>query len=160
MAASDHTPDAASEALATWSGSPLDLKNRGAWIEAGSPVAVVATDKKWLAWAAVDEADAPAVAAGQPVRVQVDQAATQTLTGQVTAVSQRSRDNESAFAPKSKKPPQLGEDPYYVVEIELAPDEAVPLLPGARGQAKIEVERSTIGRILKMKFERALARVL
>ena len=51
---------------------------------------------RWIAWAGVDQADAPAVEAGQPVRVLLDEQPMTVYAGRVTQVSRRARDNRAA----------------------------------------------------------------
>lgn len=146
--------------LASWSGTPIDARNRGAWLEPGAAIAIIApTDGKWLVWAGVDEADAPTVEPGQRVRVIFDQASTTIVEGRVLRTSQRSRLNDDApSAGESALRPELGKEPYHVVEIELDPT-TTPIQPGARGTAKIITAESTIGEAVMLQLRRALVRV-
>lgn len=150
----------AEDSLPQWSGSPLDKRNRGAWIEPGTPVAVVAEGDAMVAWAGVEQGDVSAVELGQAVRVLADQQPTSILAGRVVQVSRQARDNSPAGA----RPPQvqaelLGDERYHVVEIELDASDA-PLLPGARGTAKIATYRSTAGELVLMQLRRAFQRAM
>ncbi len=147
------------DTLRPWSGSPLAERNRGAWIDPGTPLAVVAEPGDWVAWAGVDQADAPAVDAGQAVRAIVDEYPTTVLTGRVAQVSRRARDNRpSGVARKLRDEPLLGDDRYHVVEIALDAS-ADGLFAGARGMAKIATYESTLGELAWLHVRRALARV-
>ncbi len=146
------------DALPSWSGSPLDARNRGAWIDPGAPLAVVAAPGGWIAWAGVDQADVPAVNEGQGVRMVVDQQPSTVHTGRVTRVSRRARENQTA--PQRRDDAAMaGEDRYHVVEISIDASDA-PLLAGARGVAKIATYESTLGRIVWHELRQTFARVL
>ena len=136
------------DTLPTWTGSPLDERNLGAWIEQGTPLAVIAPSGPWTAWAGVDQSDAPDVQPGQQARIIVDQHPTTIFTGRVTEVSRRARDNSPAGA---AAPPRdadtLGDDRYHVVKLTLdAPSDA--LLASARGTTKIAAYDATVGELL------------
>jgi putative peptide zinc metalloprotease protein len=141
----------ADDALAPWSGSPLEARNLGAWIEPGTPLAVIASPGGWTAWAGVDQADAPVVEVGQAARLIVDERPTEILTAHVTQVSRRARDNDAgADAQTRRQRDALGDDRYHVVELELdGIDEAtrLALFAGARGTVKITAERTTLGEL-------------
>ena len=146
--------------LPPWHGSPLAADNLGAWIEASTPLCVIASGKGAVAWAGVEQADAPAVAAGQTVRLLVDEQPFAPLNGRVTQVARRARlnhdENERGSAASQAL---LGDDRYHVVQI--AVDAAdVPLLPGAHGMARITTERSNIGSLVLDSIRRTLQRVL
>jgi putative peptide zinc metalloprotease protein len=141
----------ADDALAPWSGSPLEARNRGAWIEPGTPLAVIASPGGWTAWAGVDQADAPAVEVGQTARLIVDERPTEILTARVTQVSRRARENNAgADAQTRQQRETLGDDRYHVVELALdGLDGATQsaLFAGARGTVKITAERTTLGEL-------------
>ena len=145
--------------LRAWRGSPLDSRNRGAWIEAGTPLAVVAEDGGgWKAWAGVEQADVPAVEAGQAARVIVDQRPTDVITGKVVDVARRARSNKGQFSAHAEHGESLGEGAYHVVQIAL---ESSPssLLPWARGDAKIATYDSTVGRLILDELRRTFRRL-
>jgi putative peptide zinc metalloprotease protein len=146
--------------LPPWHGSPLDAKNLGAWIEARAPLCVIASGEGAVAWAGVEQADIPAVAAGQTVRLLVDEQPFSPLSGRVTQVARRARLNhDESESGDAARQSLLGDDRYHVVQIAVD-DAGLALLPGAHGTAKITTERSNIGSLMLDSVRRALQRVL
>jgi putative peptide zinc metalloprotease protein len=141
----------AEDALAPWSGSPLEARNRGAWIESGTALAVIASPGGWTAWAGVDQSDAPAVEVGQTARLIVDERPTDILTAHVIQVGRRARQNTVGSETQTRQQREtLGDDRYHVVELKLDDiDEAtqLALFAGARGTVKITAERTTLGEL-------------
>jgi putative peptide zinc metalloprotease protein len=153
--AEEHSPDK----LGAWSGSPLDCRNEGAWIELGMPLAIVAEPGGWTAWAGVEQADVPAVEIGQSVRVVADDSPASILTGSVISVARRARSNESDRAANTSRfKPTTSENKYHVVQIEIN-DADAPLFAGARGTAKIDAYRSTVGALVLDELRRTFQRV-
>lgn len=147
------------ETLPLWSGSPLANRNLGAWIEAGTPLAVVAEPGEWVAWAGVEQSDVTAVETGQAARIIVDERPTTILTGRVAQVSRRARDNRPGEVDaKRRNAAVVGDDRYHVVEIALDAS-AESLFAGARGTALIATNETTLGKLAWMHLRRALARV-
>jgi putative peptide zinc metalloprotease protein len=146
--------------LRPWTGSPLDEKNLGAWIESGTPLAVIAANDELVAWAGVQQADVPEVEVGQPVRMVADQLPMQIVNGRVISVARRARTNEQ-LAEGNRQPDHssLGDGWYHVVEIELD-EPAATLLPGARGTVKIATYDSTVGKLVLNELRRTFQRVL
>ena len=144
--------------LATWNGSPLDPHNLGAWIEPKTPLCVIAGSATVAAWAGVEQADVPVVSAGQTVRVLVDEQPFSAVTGRVTHVASRGHANHAADREStSSSASPLGDVRYHDVKIEL--DDALPLLPGSRGVAKITIERSNLGTLVMNALGRTFHRV-
>lgn len=158
LAPPDHArPQPSADALRKWTGSPLDRRNLGAWIEPGTPLGVVASGNRQIAWAGVEQADVPEVAAGQSVRILADEQPTTVLTGRVRSIARRARksDDDQRRSPHAAA---LSDASYHAVEIELDKD-AAPLLPGARGVAKISAYESTLGAIVLDELRRTFQRV-
>jgi putative peptide zinc metalloprotease protein len=149
----------AEAALRPWAGSSLSGQNLGAWIEQGTPVAVVAEPGSWVAWVGVDQADVTAVEEGQLARMIVDNRPTTILEGRVVQVSRRARKSRS----KDSRAPQrdeaaLGDDRYHVVELAVdATDDS--LFAGARGVAKITTYDTTLGELAWTTLRRAFSRL-
>src|SRR5690606_22277622 len=104
--------------LPGWAGSPLDGRNLGAWIDPRTPLCVVAPGDGAVAWAGIEQADAPAVAAGQAVRLLVDEQPLSALQGRVIQVARRARLNHDR--PEEVSSPGeslLGDERYHVVQI-------------------------------------------
>ena len=136
------------ERLGAWSGTALAERNRGAWIEPGVALAVVAPAGEQLVWAAIDTADVSSVAAGQPVRIVFEQAPLQVFTGEVRRVTRRVRTADDDRHPTGEQRPNGSTRTSHIAEIALdAPSSA--LLPGARGTVKIETSRTTIGWLIR-----------
>jgi putative peptide zinc metalloprotease protein len=149
----------AARTLGGWRGSPLDSRNLGAWIEAGTPLAVLAEGGGgWKAWAGVEQADVPAVEPGQAARVLVNQQLAKVISGKVIDVARRARSNKGRFTARAERSNSLGEAEYHVVQIALDSPPA-SLLPGARGEAKIATYESTVGRIVLDELRRTFQRV-
>jgi putative peptide zinc metalloprotease protein len=146
-------------ALRPWSGSPMEARNTGAWIEPGTALAVIAAGDEKIAWAGVEQADVPAVEVGQQVRLIADQQPMQILTGRVLDVARRARRNDGDRGPASQRSESSLDDAWYhVVQIELEKS-AAPLVPGARGTAKIETYDSTVGELVLNQVRRTFQRV-
>jgi putative peptide zinc metalloprotease protein len=147
------------DALRPWSGSPLEGRNVGAWIEPGTALAVIATGDEKIAWAGVEQADIPAVDVGQKVRLIADQQPMEILTGRVLDVARRARSNNSDRTRASRRSESSLEDAWYhVVRIELD-ESAAPLVPGARGTGKIATYDSTVGELVLNQVRRTFQRV-
>ncbi|MCC6493923.1 MAG: HlyD family efflux transporter periplasmic adaptor subunit [Pirellulales bacterium] len=147
------------DTLPTWGGTPLEARNRGAWIEAGTPLAAVVRPAGLAAWAAVGQADAPLVEPGQQVRLVAEQAPTEIYRGRVVDVARRARSNQSEYGwgSRAKQSPQ-SEGRYHVVRIELAAT-GTGLLVGARGTAKIDTLDTTVGELLLDRARRTFQRM-
>jgi putative peptide zinc metalloprotease protein len=146
------------DTLTRWHGSLLDERNRSAWVEMGTPLAIVAARGAWTAWAGVEQADVPAVEVGQSVRLLAEQQPTTILTGHVVEVSRRARANESERTAASHKPSAIGDSRYHVVEIKLdGPEEA--FRAGSRGTAKIATYDSSVGALVLDELRRTFRRV-
>ena len=126
--------------LAVWSGSPLEPRNLGCWVEPGTVLCMVADPNKLEALVAIDQADVAEVQPGQTVRLLLDSSPVRVLTGEVVQVARRS-------AKRTGVDPAIDEGKYHLVQVRLDLDDT-PLLVGARGVAKIEARRSTLSSIV------------
>jgi putative peptide zinc metalloprotease protein len=145
--------------LRAWRGSPLETRNNRAWIEAGTPLAIVAEDGGgWKAWAGVEQADVPAVQAGQAARILLDQQPMKVFHGTVVEVARRAKSNQAPLAVHVERNDSLGEEAYHVVQIALESPPAT-VLPGARGLVKIATYDSTVGRLVLDELRRTFQRV-
>jgi putative peptide zinc metalloprotease protein len=145
--------------LPGWNGSPLEACNLGAWIEPRTPLCVIAPGDRSVAWAGVEQADAPAVAPGQAVRILVEEQPLSAHDGRVVQVARRARLNhDDADAGSGAKRSLLGDERYHVVQIAIDGD-AQPLLPGSRGVARIITDESNVGTLALDSLKRLLQRV-
>lgn len=136
IAAPDQKQDAEPVRLATWSGSPLDGRNRGSWVEPGTVLCTVGDPEKLAALVTIDERDVAEVQPGETVKILLDSAPVRILTGTVKQVASR------ALEP-SKDEPQIAAARRHVVEVELDSADAAVLV-GTSGTAKIEASRQTL----------------
>ena len=119
----------------------------GAWIDAGTPLGIVAAAGGSTAWAGVEQADVPAVEPGQPVRLVVEQRPWEVLTGRVTEVSQRARINHRQEPGNAKREatsrrrslPRRADRPGRPVAVAA---------PRIRGMAKISTYESSVGQLV------------
>jgi putative peptide zinc metalloprotease protein len=134
--------------LPTWSGSPLEPRNAGCWIEPGTVLCTVADPRRLDALVAIDQADVLEVKPGQPVRILVASSPVRVLEGEVVEVAQRGA---------KRATPQPTADPgkYHLVEVRLTTDDEL-LLVGSRGTAKIEASHTTLGAMLSNQLRRML----
>jgi putative peptide zinc metalloprotease protein len=142
------------DALAAWNGTPLEPRNRGAWIEPGTLLGTLVSGDLSMAYAAVDPADIGAVEPGQQVRIAALQYPFKALRGEVRSVTERAQANDPSQPGGPVRDPSRANPPYHVVEIALEPS-APSLIGGGRGTARIETYRSTLGELAL----RALSRV-
>jgi putative peptide zinc metalloprotease protein len=133
--------------LKPWTGSPLEPKNAGAWLEAGTPVAVVGQPEELKAWSAVDPRDVPSVAPGQRVELAFEGVDFVTFDATVRQIAQRARQNSAAESAAKKQPRGTAAEVYHVVELDVAAS-GKSLTPNRHGSAKILVSRSTLGQSL------------
>ncbi len=132
--------------LATWSGSPLSVRNEGCWIESGTMLCVVADPAKLEAWVAVDQSDVATVLPGQSVRISTEQYPYRVLEGEVVQVARRSTRHENQHGNGAAAFSQWQRDSsqhYHVVRVRIDSQNA-QLLAGARGMAKIETSEITM----------------
>ena len=126
--------------LAVWSGSPLEPRNLGCWVEPGTLLGMIADPERLEALVAIDQADVAEVQPGQMVRILLDSSPVQVLTGEVVQVARRS-------ALRTAVDPAVDAGKYHLVQVRLDSHDA-PLLVGLRGRAKIEARRSTLSTIV------------
>jgi putative peptide zinc metalloprotease protein len=140
--------------LPSWSGSVLDIPNRGAWVKAGTLVCLVGDPGRLSAVLLVDDTDVKRVRAGQTVRLRIDEIPGQVIEGQVVDVARHQASNTDSAAAGQADLGQLwngvvspGEEDnaLYQVRVEFERP-AYALLVGGRGTGKIAAERITLAR--------------
>jgi putative peptide zinc metalloprotease protein len=134
--------------LPAWSGSPLDVRNAGCWIEPGTVLCTVANPRQLVALVAIDQVDVPELAVYQKVRILVASSPVRVLKGQVVEVAQR-----GARRATSQRATDAGK--YHLVEVQLTTDDPL-LLVGARGTAKIAASHTTLGALASNQLQRLL----
>lgn len=136
-----------------WTGSLLDDENGGADVAAGTLVCWIGDPQLLEAVVLVDDAEAPRLAPGQRVRLELDALPAEVVRGEVTEIARRdslaAQLEGTADAPLERLTQNLfpaGRDATrYQVRVAFdAP--STPLIPGSRGTAKISTEPMTLGR--------------
>lgn len=141
--------------LNTWSGNLLDESNRGALVEPGTLVCLVGDPQNLSAVLLVDDTNVPRLTPGQPVRLMLDQAPGEILTGEVLDVARHDAETSHTAATARADLAQLfaGLTPpgrsnkHYQVRVQLD-DAPHALAIGGRGHAKIAAQRITLARWL------------
>jgi putative peptide zinc metalloprotease protein len=73
--------------LAAWSRTPLEPRNVGCWLEEGTLLCIVGQPREFEALLVIGQSEVELVAAGQPVRLLVDELPGRILTGEVAEVA-------------------------------------------------------------------------
>ena len=137
--------------LATWSGSPLETKNLGAWITPGTLIALIASSESSEVMVAIDERDIERVEPGQAVRVQLAQLGGRVIEAQVEEIAHRGRNVRSTdpqtlglahFLPHPLEP--TARTARYEARLTPTPPLTGVMLDGG-GRAKIETGRTPLG---------------
>jgi putative peptide zinc metalloprotease protein len=136
IAAPDQQQKTQTDRLPTWSGSPLNRRNHGCWIEPGTIICTVGNPTKLAALVTIDERDVAEVQPGEAVEILLNSAPVQIFSGKVKQVASR------AMEP-SKDEPQIAAARRHVVEVELDA-ESTSALVGMGGTAKIEARTQTL----------------
>lgn len=137
--------------LSTWSGSPLQRRNRGAFIEPGTLLCYVGDPRHMEAVAVIDPSQVELVQVGQRVKVRLSGGPAVALSGEVAAISAMNLDRappelvatgELPDQPTSGRAEPPGKSSYEAT-IRLEPSTAA-LLPGVVGRARIDVESQSL----------------
>ena len=137
--------------LSTWQRSPLDLANRGCFLDTGTLCCLVGDPASFTAELFVHQNDVEWVTTGQTVRIRFEGHAGEMLTGQVDSVSKMDAD---AIPPQLARQiatrgssetiaPLQAADVWYQARVTL--DDHPSLIAGTCGQAKIMVNRASLG---------------
>ncbi|RLS54112.1 MAG: HlyD family efflux transporter periplasmic adaptor subunit [Planctomycetota bacterium] len=149
-AASHHNVDAPG-ALPTWTGSPLDERNRGSYLQEGTTLCLIGPAQSQAAVLMVNQDDINLVRIGQRVRVQWNELQGIILEGEITELSALDLGTLSPEAVIRLQLPHRvdsrgGVRPvgtWYQARVQLDATEA-PLLRGAAGEARIRVEPQSL----------------
>lgn len=145
--------------LATWSGTPLDTKNLGTYLEQNTLLGIVGEPGEMEAIFVVDQSDVKLLKQGQQVVVLCHQFRTDFLQTTISFVAQDELTvvprelSQTNGGPIAVKPDASGlEKPmlkYYEAHAKFDASELegrqVRLLPGMRGRAKIRVGSASLG---------------
>ncbi len=143
--------------LATWTGSLLESKARGAHVEPGTLACLVGDPSKLTAVLLVDAGDVKFLQPGQRARLRIEQLPGRVCEGEVIEVSRRRvEDADRAAMNGADLTPLFAgliapgrEGGHYEVRVRFDAATAAPaLVIGGRGEAKVATERVTLARRL------------
>lgn len=134
--------------LPVWSGSPLESRNLGCWVEPGTVLCTVGDPNQLEALVAIDQSDVAEVELGQAVRILLESSPVRVLQGEVVQVARRS-------AQRVAVDPAVDAGKYHLVQVRLHSQDA-SLLVGTRGTVKIEARRSTLYTIVANQLQQML----
>jgi putative peptide zinc metalloprotease protein len=142
--------------LATWTETPLDPRNRGAYLETGTIVCLVGDPQRLEATLLIDQSDVDLVRVGQKVQIRFDETPGRKLDGTVASIGEldlKVAPNELVVA--GDLPSRIDESgnprpisATYQARVELSPSDDFALRSGAIGRAKISVESASLARRL------------
>ena len=149
-------PSTPKRTLASWSGTPLQAENRGAYLESQTLYCLVGDPKKMKAMLVVDQANAKFIEPGQKVTLMLDEYVGTKLNSEIQFVSREpmssvprelslNHGGTIATKPESNKA-MLPLLPAFEATALLDTDDNLDLLPGFRGHAKINVGTATLGK--------------
>ncbi len=132
--------------LASWSGSPLEPRNRHAWLDAGTTVAVVGDEVGFDVLLAIDETDIELVAIGQTARVQLTAVGSGPVTGKIIDIAQVGAGSLEVSETSLARWMPSGPVPTTHYEAVVKLDACPPNLPlDSGGRAKVAVGSVTVG---------------
>lgn len=139
--------------LAAWEGDPLDRVNRGAWLETGDILCVIAPSGTPRVELFLDERDADRVAAGQEVRLALRQRHGTILGGTILQVA-RAPEPSPDSSRDQHEPARLICRAQVALEQEPAPAGGA-LIYGGGGEARVLAGWSTLGDLVTTTIRRA-----
>lgn len=138
------------EQLPVWSGTPLDDRNLGSYLDTDTVVGLIGNPRDLKGIALIDQTEIERVEIGQPVRMLVDELHEQILTGTVTEIARVEAEQvPPELIAKQLLPSDTTGSPisYYAVSIILVPGQKSPLL-WSSGKAKIAVQPLTLAEVI------------
>jgi putative peptide zinc metalloprotease protein len=152
--------DAGDGQLPSWSGSPLELQNRGAMLSSEDLLCEIGNEDDFEAILAIDQGDVQLVREGQEVEMKLDSRRLETFTG---VISEKSREplrmTSTSMSSQTGSDLQTEIDPAtgqvkprsvtYQARVPLNIEETdLPFRPGYRGSAKVHVDKKSLGQRL------------
>jgi putative peptide zinc metalloprotease protein len=133
------------KSLPTWEGSPLDLQNRGSFLEAGTHLLSIAPEERYHAVLRIDEPDRSDFAVGQDVKIKVEHLPGLAVHSKIHRLTQNASDPAQRLSIEA--PVYNVHAVHRVHEASVLLPPGVPgLIPGMHGQARILVtHRSAAG---------------
>ncbi len=142
-------PASTAAALPLWDGTPLESRNAHCYVEPGDLLGVVGDPTALQAVLLVSQDDIERITPGAPVSIRLEHTPGRCWQGQVTQVSRNAISKiPAAFLSGDAIAVDQGDRPaatHYFVEVDFVQPPA-GALPESRGQAKVVVSTSTLGR--------------
>jgi putative peptide zinc metalloprotease protein len=151
--------------LPGWSDTPLDARNRGAYLETGTVVCLVGDPQRLEATLVIDQADIDLVRVGQQVQIRLDELPGETLEGTISTIGEL----DLKVAPRElviagDLPTRTDESGVsrplsasYQARAKLDPTAHLSLRSGAPGRARISADPQSLAsrlvRYLQQTFE-------
>jgi putative peptide zinc metalloprotease protein len=154
-----------SATLGRWSGTPLEQRNLGSFLETGTLICLVGDERRFEAILHIDENDVELVRDGQGVRIRLDHMPGETYSGRIVEIAKLDLEvMPRGLAAAGDLPSRTDKrglahplDTWYQARVELAGDPP-HLLARVHGRAKIAVAPRTLGariaRYLRQTFGR------
>ena len=147
--------NAAAGELPAWTGTPLDPRNAGAYLETGTLVCLIGDPNRLEATLVIDQADVELVRASQQVRIQLDELPGETLSGTIDEIAELNlKTAPRDLAARGELPVRPDErgagqplNTVYEARVSIAAA-SVPVRSGATGVAKIYADPQSLGRRL------------
>ncbi len=141
--------------LPSWTGSPLQEKNRGAMLTADDVICEIGTPEAYEAVLIIDQGDVQLVREGQAVDMKLDSRRLATFSGMITEKSNEPLDSASlSMSSQTGGDLQTEIDPTtgqvkprnvsYQARVPLDIGD-IPIRPGYRGSAKVHVDPMSLG---------------
>lgn len=143
--------------LPVWSGTPLDKKNLGCWLETGTPFCLIGDPDRLEAVLVIDQSDIEFVRQDQTVQIKLDEYPTRTIRGKINEIAKidlkvapRELSNKSGGELSTETDKGGAERPMSASYQALVPIENFDrqLLSGYRGRARIHTGNRTLGQML------------
>jgi putative peptide zinc metalloprotease protein len=143
--------------LPSWTGSPLEVRNRGATLTADDLICEIGNEDDFEALLAIDQGDVQLVREGMDVDMKLDSRRLDTFSG---VISEKSREplqmTSTSLSSQTGGDLQTEIDPTtgqvkprnvtYQARVPLEPSNVeLPLRPGYRGSAKVHVDKKSLG---------------
>jgi putative peptide zinc metalloprotease protein len=138
IAPPDIEAEQAPDKLRNWSGSLLEARNHGCWIEPGTVLCMVGDPQKLSAIVTVEERDVADVQPGDEVKILLDSAPVRIVTGKVKQAASRATEPDSDSGEFAER--------FHVIEVELT-DDVTSAAAGIGGSAKIAASHTTLAKM-------------
>ena len=149
--------------LPQWSRTPLEKRNIGSWLEAGTIVCMIGKPHEFEAFLVIGQSEIELVRVGQPVRIQLDQLPGTILHGTVSELSALNLELVPAELIGARETATRSDGTGHLRPAETSyqarvtlPEKNLPVLLRARGRAKISVDAVPLGqqlfRVLRQTF--------